>query len=55
VSKQQAIIRELACNSRDSHILNSNEQIPIEVTLPSVFEPTFSVRDFGPGLSEDDI
>ena len=49
-----APIREWSTNAVDAHILASNSD-PFHVHLPTVNEPFFSVRDFGPGLSESDI
>lgn len=50
-----APIRELATNAYDSHIAAGTENIPFEVHLPSVIEPWFSVRDFGVGMTEDEV
>lgn len=49
-----APIREWSTNAVDAHILASNPD-PFNVHLPTQDEPYFAVRDFGPGLSEDDI
>jgi len=49
-----AIIREYSCNARDSHI-EAGQTRPIEVTTPSTFALDFIVRDFGIGLSIDEI
>lgn len=52
--KIRAIVRELSCNAWDAHRMAHNTQ-PFIVHLPSNLEPWFSVRDFGIGLSEDDV
>ena len=49
-----APVREWSTNAVDAHILANNPD-PFVVHLPTSDEPHFSVRDFGPGLSEDDI
>jgi hypothetical protein len=49
-----AIIRELACNAWDSHVVAGNNN-PFDVKLPNKLEPDFFVRDYGTGLSEDAI
>lgn len=49
-----AALREYATNARDAHIRAGNPA-PIEVTLPTEWEPTLTVTDHGPGLSEQDI
>lgn len=53
-NKIQAVIRELSTNAHDAQIFNKATR-PFEVHLPTVFAPEFSVRDFGPGLAEDDV
>jgi len=51
----KSIIRELSCNAWDSHIEAGNTDTPFEVTLPTALNKTFSIRDYGTGLSKDDI
>ena len=53
--KERAVIRELSCNAHDSHILAGPTDIPFEVHLPTQLEPHFSIRDYGTGLSDDEI
>lgn len=50
----RAIIRELSCNALDSHAMAKNAE-PFEVHLPSALEPWFYVKDFGTGLSSDEV
>jgi len=50
-----AVIREYSTNAFDAHVANDKPNLPIEVTLPTVIEPTFQVRDFGKGLAEEDV
>jgi len=52
---EMAIIREYSTNARDSHIAAGNADVPIEITTPSAFSPTFKVRDYGVGLSKQDV
>jgi len=52
--KIKAIIRELSCNAVDAHISAKNNE-PFFVHLPSNLEPWFAVRDYGIGLSENDV
>ena len=49
-----AVVREYSTNALDSHKA-SGQTRPVEVTLPSQFDPNFRVRDFGLGLSVDDV
>jgi hypothetical protein len=46
-------VRELSCNALDSHNSVGKGNIPFEIHLPSVYEPWFSVRDFGSGMSDE--
>lgn len=50
-----AVIRELSSNAYDSHIQSGQEGRPIDVTLPSQTSPEFIVKDYGVGLSEDEV
>lgn len=56
--KIKAVCREYLCNAIDAHKLNGNTN-PFKVTFPYAdgLEENllWSVRDFGPGLSEEDI
>lgn len=49
-----AIAREYITNAHDSHI-EAGQTRPVEVTTPSRFNPTYIVKDFGIGMSVDDI
>jgi hypothetical protein len=50
-----AVVREYTANAIDANREAGNEDLPIEVTMPSVFDPSFIVRDFGPALNEEEI
>lgn len=54
-NKVRAIIRELSCNAVDSHAAADKKATPFEVHLPNTLEPWFSIRDFGTGLSHDQV
>lgn len=54
-NKIRAIIRELSCNAYDSHVAAGKTNVPFEVHLPTTLEPHFHVRDFGLGLSHDQV
>ena len=53
-NKIKAIVRELSCNAVDSHAAAGNTA-PFEVHLPTALEPYFYIRDFGTGLSHDQV
>lgn len=50
-----AVVRELSCNAYDAHKAAGNEHTPIEIKLPTMLDPTFYVKDFGTGLSHEQI
>ena len=52
--KVKAVIRELSTNAYDAHIEAEKRQEPFLVHLPNRFEPHFSIRDYGTGLSHED-
>ena len=54
-NKIRAIVRELSCNAVDSHIAAGKKDVPFEVHLPNQLEPHFSIRDFGTGLSHEQV
>lgn len=53
--KPMAILREYSTNAQDSHAEAGCPERPIEVKLPSLLDMTLTIRDYGTGLSEDDI
>lgn len=53
-NKIQSVIREISTNAHDAHVAVDNKE-PFEVHLPTWLEPWFSVRDFGPGLTEEEV
>ena len=50
-----AVVREYSANAYDANVEAGNVKTPIRITLPSPLEKTFKVRDFGRGLSAEDI
>lgn len=51
-----AVIRELCTNAYDAQIVaDTNDEHPIELHLPTDDERFFRVRDWGNGLSEDEV
>jgi hypothetical protein len=54
-NKIRAIIRELSCNAVDSHTAAGRSDTPFDVHLPNQLEPWFSIRDYGTGLSHDQV
>lgn len=54
-NKIRAIIRELSCNAVDSHTAANNSECPFDIHLPNQLEPWFSIRDYGTGLTHDQV
>jgi hypothetical protein len=50
-----AAIREPLSNAYDSHVRAGTLDTPVRLHLPTALEPHFSIRDFGTGLSHDDV
>lgn len=53
-NKIQSIIRELMCNAYDAHVMVNSDR-SIDLHLPTKKSDIFYVRDYGPGLSEEEI
>lgn len=53
--KISTIIRELSCNAYDSHIEAGNIDKPFDITKPNNLEPSFVIRDYGIGLTKDEM
>jgi len=49
-----AVVREICANALDAN-LEANSTRKVEVTIPSSMNPHFNVRDFGGGLSQEDV
>lgn len=49
-----AAIREPICNARDAQV-DTGEDVALEMHLPTRLEPFFHIRDFGNGLSEQQV
>ena len=54
-NKIGSMIRELLCNAYDAHKAAGTLDTPITVELPTILEPNFRIRDYGTGLSEEDM
>ena len=53
--KLLAAIREPLSNAYDSHVRAANLDAPARLHLPTILEPQFTLRDFGTGLSHEDV
>lgn len=54
-NKIRAIVRELSCNAVDSHVAAGKTDLPFDVHLPNQLEPYFSIRDYGTGLTHEQV
>lgn len=52
--QELAVIREYSTNARDAH-LEAGHKKPIEIKTPNAMNPSFTVKDYGVGLSLEDI
>lgn len=52
--KIEAVVREIGCNAYDAHAMVKTSKTPL-ITIPTILDPVFRVRDFGPGLDEDQM
>lgn len=50
-----SIVREISTNALDSHNQAGRKELPFEIHIPDSFEPYFSVKDYGVGLSHDEM
>jgi hypothetical protein len=53
--KIRAVIREIWSNAFDAHAMAGCTDKPFDCHLPSPYEPTFRVRDYGVGMDHDTI
>lgn len=54
-NKIAAVLREYGCNAFDANVEAGNGTVPIEVRLPNKLEATCSIRDYGFGMTQDQI
>lgn len=54
-NKIRAIIRELGCNAKDSHVAAGKGDVAFDLHLPTYLEPYFAIRDYGTGLTHDQV
>jgi hypothetical protein len=54
-NKILAVIREISCNALDAHKMVGKDASSIEVHFPTFVQQYFSVRDYGPGLSKENV
>lgn len=50
-----AVLREYGSNAWDAHRMVGVHDRPIRVQLPTLFHPVLKIRDYGPGMSHEDV
>lgn len=53
--KVGAVLREIGCNAMDAHIMGGCPDKPFQVKLPTPLDPSFYVKDWGPGLDDKEL
>jgi len=53
--KVSAVLREIGCNGHDAHVAAGRPSHPLDVKLPNGIDPQFYIRDYGTGLSDDQV
>lgn len=53
--KVMAVLREYGANAWDAHRMSGKPDLPIKVQLPTALDPTLRIRDYGPGLSHEEV
>lgn len=53
--KMLAVLREYSANAWDEHRQSGKGDLPIKVTLPTSMDRVLRIRDFGRGLSREDV
>lgn len=54
-NKIGTIVRELSCNAYDSQVKNGNPEQSFDIFVPSPTDPTFKIRDYGTGLTPEEM
>lgn len=53
--KVRAVLREIGCNAADAHIEAGIADRPFHVKLPNALDDQFFVKDWGPGMTHDEV
>lgn len=53
--KVLAVLREYSSNAWDAHRDAGKSGVPIKVSIPTIMDPTLTIRDFGTGLSHEAV
>lgn len=53
--KEKSVLHELSANAYDAHKMVGKENVAFDISLPDNFDSNIRVRDYGPGLSEENV
>lgn len=53
--KPAAVLREIGCNAHDAHIAAKCADRPFDVKLPNQIDSLFYIKDYGTGLSHEEV
>ena len=53
--KPLALVREYSCNAFDANVVAGRKETPIKISLPSAFSSQLVIRDYGHGLTQDQM
>lgn len=53
--KISAVLREIGCNAADAHVAAGTPDRPIEVKLPTKLDSSFYIKDWGTGLTHEEV
>lgn len=53
--KKMAVLREYSANAWDANREVGKGDVPIKIVLPTAMDPTLYIRDYGPGISHEDM
>lgn len=53
--KIRSVIREIWTNAYDAHVMADNSAQPFECQLPTIFDPSFRVRDYGISMTHHGV
>jgi hypothetical protein len=54
-NKKLAVLREYGTNAWDAHRMVGKGDVPIRIALPTQLESVLVIRDYGPGMDEEDV
>lgn len=54
-NKLAAVVREYFYNAQDAHLMSGQADLPLQVTLPTQLDPRLIIRDFGPGMLDEEV